>query len=64
MDLLGMELAGFLSLHQLDCVVECRRPVEPAAERLAHQGAGRGVVPTLPTMYVRQQLKPLFPGDA
>ena len=39
MDLLGVELAGLAGLHQLGCVVESRRLVEPVAERLAHEGA-------------------------
>ena len=38
-DLLGMELAGLARPYQPDCVVECRGPVEPAAERLVHEGA-------------------------
>ena len=38
-DFLGMELVGLARSHQLGCVVECRGLVEPAAERLANQGA-------------------------
>ena len=38
MDLLGMELAGFASLHQFDGVVECRGPIEPTVNRLADKG--------------------------
>ena len=38
MDLLGMELAGFVGLHELDCVIDCHRPVESAAKRLADEG--------------------------
>ena len=36
MDFPGVELAGLVGLHQLGCVIERRRPVEPAAERLAN----------------------------
>ena len=39
MDLLGVELAGLAGLHQLGRVVECRRLVDPAAERLADEGS-------------------------
>ena len=38
MNLLGMELTGFTSLHQLDCIIEHCWPIEPAAKRLADQG--------------------------
>lgn len=37
-DVLGMELVGFVGLYQFDCVVECRRPVEPAPKCLADEG--------------------------
>ena len=39
MDLLGVELAGFTSLHQLNGVAERRGLVEPAAKRLANKGS-------------------------
>ena len=39
MNLLGVELAGLAGLHQLGRVIECRRPVEPAVERLADEGS-------------------------
>ena len=38
MDLLGVELAGLTSLHQLNGVDERRGPVEPTAKRLADEG--------------------------
>ena len=64
MDLLGMELAGFARLHQCDCVVEFRSPVESAAKHLANEGPRQRVVSAISTVYVSQQLLPLFPGDA
>ena len=39
MDLLGMELAGLIGLHQLSHVVEHRRPVESTSECLADEGS-------------------------
>ena len=38
MDLLGVELAGLASLHQLDGIIERSGPIEPTAERLANEG--------------------------
>ena len=64
MDLLGMELVGRAGPHQLCCVVGHCRPVEPAAESLADQGARQRVVPAVSSMYVSQQLFPLFPRNA
>ena len=64
MNLLGVELAGFTGLHQLDCVVEYCWPIEPAAKRLADECARRRVVPTVSTVNVCQQLFSLLPGDA
>ena len=51
-NLLGMELAGLAGSHQLGGVVERHRPVEPAAEHLAHEGARRGVVSAISAMDV------------
>ena len=63
-DLLGMKLARLASPHELHGVVERRGPVEAAAEGLAHEGAGRRMVPVIPTMDVSNQLTSLFPRDA
>ena len=52
MDLFVMELAGLAGLHQLDCFVERRRPVEPATECIADEGSGRRVVPAVSALYV------------
>ena len=38
MNLLGVELAGFVGLDQLSCVVERCGPVEPTAEYFAVEG--------------------------
>ena len=37
-NLLGVELIGFTSLHQLDCIAECCRLIKPTAKRLANEG--------------------------
>ena len=64
MDLLGVELAGLAGLHQLSRVVECRRPVESAAECLTDEGPRRRVVSAVPAVYVNQQLPSLVAGYA
>jgi hypothetical protein len=62
--MLGELLAAIALLHQLFCVLLSRRPIETMAEGLSHQGSGRCVMPTLPLMYLSQQLYPFFQLDA
>ena len=45
-------------------VVECRWPVETASVYLAGEGARRGVMATLPSVDVVQELTAFFHGDA
>jgi hypothetical protein len=58
--MLGEALIAVALLYQLFYVLQGSRPVETMAEGLGHQGSGRCVVPTLPLMYLPQQLYPFF----
>jgi hypothetical protein len=58
--MLGEALAAIALLHQLFCVLLGPRPVETMAEGLGHQGSGRCVMPSLPLMYLSQQLYPFL----
>ena len=52
MDLLGVELASFAGLDDVNCILKRLRPVEAAPEGLAYEGAGARMVATLPAMDV------------
>jgi hypothetical protein len=62
--MLGEALAAVALLYQLFCILLGRRPIETMAEGLSHQGSGRCVMPTLPLMYLSQQLYPFLWLDA
>jgi hypothetical protein len=64
MPMLGETLAAIAVLHQLLCILLGHRPTETMAEGLSHQRSGRCVMPTLPLMYLSQQLYPFFRLDA
>jgi hypothetical protein len=62
--LAGVELAPFAGAHDLASVSERGGPVEAMAERIAHEGAGRGVVATYARVYIPEKLAPLGDGHA
>jgi hypothetical protein len=62
-DLLGVELACLVGLHQLDGVLE-GLPVKPVPKSFTDQRAGRCMVSTLTSMDLCEQLTTLFSGNA
>jgi hypothetical protein len=59
--LASVELAPFAGAHDLAGVSDCGGPVEALAERVAHEGAGRGMVAAHARVYVPEGLAPV--GD-
>jgi hypothetical protein len=51
-DLLGVELARFASIYQLDGILEGCMSVKATLEGFTDQCVGRCVVPTLASMYL------------
>jgi hypothetical protein len=62
--LAGVELAPFAGAHDLAGVSDRGGPVEDLAERIAHKGAGCGVVAAYARMYIPKELAPLGDGHA
>jgi hypothetical protein len=62
--LAGVELAPFAGAHDLAGVRDRSGPVKALVERVADEGAGRGVVAADPRMDVPQELTPLGDGYA
>ena len=64
MRLPSIELAPFTSAHDLLGIGDCRRPVEPLAERVPDQGSWHGVMSSHSAVDINQQLLSLLDGDA
>ena len=64
MNLFGMELARFTLCYLCSCILEGRRPEETLPESLAGKCSCANVVTTYASMYLRQQLLSIFPGNA
>src|SRR5664279_2217128 len=62
-DLLGVELAGLAGPNERGGVLKCGGLVETAAEGFAGEGARRGVVTTVSTMDVGEDLASFFSRD-
>jgi hypothetical protein len=60
----GVELAPFADAHDLVGVGDCGGPVEALAERVAYEGAGRGMVAADALVNVPEDLAPLGDGPA
>jgi hypothetical protein len=60
----GVELAPFAGAHDFASVSDRGGPVEALAERIAYEGARRGMVAANPRMYVPEELAPLGDGHA
>ena len=64
MRLPSVKLTPFTSAHDLLGIGDCRRPIEPLAERVPDQSSRCRVMPTYSTIDIRQQLSSLLDGDA
>jgi hypothetical protein len=64
MNLLGVELACFAGLDDLDGVIEGRGLVEATVERLPSKSSRGGVVAALSSVNVIDELLALLEGDA
>jgi hypothetical protein len=62
--LAGVELAPFAGAHNLVGVSDRGGPIEALAERIAHEGAGCGVVAAYARVYIPEELAPLGDGHA
>ncbi|KAK1653460.1 hypothetical protein QYE76_071265 [Lolium multiflorum] len=62
--MLGVELACFAGLDDLDSVVEDRGPVEADVERFSSKSSRGGVVAALPRVDVDDELLALVERDA
>jgi hypothetical protein len=60
----GVELAPLTGAHDLAGVSDRGRPIEALAERVAHEGAGCGVVAAHACVYIPEELAPLGDGYA
>jgi hypothetical protein len=58
----GVELAPFAGAYDLAGFSDRGGPVEALAERIAYEGAGRGMVAANSCMYVPEELAPLGDG--
>ena len=64
MRLPSVKLTPFTSAHDLLGIGDCRRPVEPLAERVSDQGSRCGVMSAYSNVDINQQLLSLLDGDA
>jgi hypothetical protein len=62
--LAGVELAPFAGAHDLAGISDRGGLVEALAERVAHEGAWRGVVAAYALVDVSKELAPLRDGNA
>jgi hypothetical protein len=62
--LAGVELAPFAGAHNFTSVSDHGGLVKALAERVAHEGAGRGMVAAHARVYVPEELTPLGDGHA
>jgi hypothetical protein len=62
--LASVELAPFAGAHDLAGIRDRGGPVKALTERVANEGAGRGVMATDPRVDVPQELAPLRDGHA
>jgi hypothetical protein len=62
--LAGVELAPLAGAYNLAGIRDRGGPVKALAERVAYEGAGRGVVAVDPRMNVPEELAPLRDGHA
>jgi hypothetical protein len=62
--LAGVELTPFAGAHNLAGVSDRGGLVETLAERIAHEGAGCGMVAAYARVYIPEELAPLGDGHA
>ena len=62
--MLGVELASFTCLNDVNCILKCLRLVEAAPEDFACEGAGARIVAAFPAVNVHDQPFSFFRRDA